>query len=353
VRLLVSTDKGLLVYELETANWSLRRMDFLGMPVGTVMVDKRSGRWWAALNHRHWGPKLHFSDDEGTNWTESPAPRFPEVDGTAVKSIWTLAYGAPDAKERFYVGVEPAALFITENNGKTFRNLPGLSNHPTRKSWQGGGKGSKDPFLHTVIVDNENVEHLYVAISCAGVFQSYDTGETWVPTNNGVDPIFSTEESAEIGQDPHALSVAETNHDMIWQQNHRGIFISQNRGEDWANASDGEGLASYGFAMAVDEKNENRAWVVPAQSDDLRIPHNNALAVYMTEDRGNSWTPQTSGLPQEPSFDLVLRDGMDISGGHLVFGTNNGNLYHSSDLGKNWRPISQNLATIRSVRLIK
>ena len=104
--------------------------------------------------------------------------------------------------------------------------------------------------------------------------------------------------------------------------------------------------------MVVDEENDNRAWVVPAQNDDLRIPTNNALTVFKTEDYGQSWIPQNNGLPHEGSFDLVLRRGMDICGSHIVFGTNNGNLYYSSDYGEYWQIINQNLTTVRDIQLI-
>ncbi|HAA15366.1 MAG TPA: glycosyl hydrolase, partial [Cytophagales bacterium] len=48
-----------------------------------------------------------------------------------------------------------------------------------------------------------------------------------------------------------------------------------------------------GFCMAVDPENPDRAWVIPAESDFLRIPHEQALAVYRTEDAGQHWHPLT------------------------------------------------------------
>jgi len=350
MRLLVSTDKGLLVYDLKTEGWQLRKIHFMGMPVSATLVDHRSGLWWTAINHKHWGPKLHFSQDEGINWQEVKTPQFPDKYNLSLKSIWIIASSPNDNSSRFYLGVEPAGLFVTEDGGKNFSLISGLSDHPTREQWLGGGKGSNNPFLHTLNVDHEDKNHLYVGISCAGVFQSYDGGNTWEPTNEGIEAFYSPSNNGGIGHDPHVLRIARTNPNVIWQQNHCGIYVSKDKGVSWRNVSAGH--AKYGFALVVDEDNENRAWVVPAQSDDLRIPYNNALAVYKTEDGGDSWIAQTSGLPQKGSFDLVLRRGMDINKNHIVFGTNNGNLYHSENYGEHWQVITQNLASVRQVVLV-
>ena len=204
MRLLVSTDKGLLVYKLESEKWKMDKIHFLGMPVGTTMVDQRSGQWWAALNHKHWGAKLHLSEDDGKHWMEVQTPWIPSKYDQSVKSIWTVDYGSNDDKNRFYVGVEPAALFVTKDGGNNFELLSGLSDHPSRYSWMGGGKGSKDPFLHTLIVDPDDYNHLYAAISCAGVFQSWDRGKTWESANAGMEAFYLTDTQASLGHDPHA-----------------------------------------------------------------------------------------------------------------------------------------------------
>ena len=79
--------------------------------------------------------------------------------------------------------------------------------------------------------------------------------------------------------------------------------------------------------MVIDENDINKAWVIPAQSDDLRIPYQNKLAVYVTTDAGKNWSALRTGLPQVAAFDLILRDGFDKCESHMAFGTNNGNLY--------------------------
>jgi photosystem II stability/assembly factor-like uncharacterized protein len=122
---------------------------------------------------------------------------------------------------------------------------------------------------------------------------------------------------------------------------------------NWDDISDKNGIAHYGFALAIDHKNPNRAWVIPAQSDELRVPHDLALCVCRTEDAGQTWQPLREGLPQNHCFDIVFRHSFDNLGDIMAFGTTTGNLYLSENEGEVWQNLSYSLARIDSVRFIK
>mgnify|MGYP006096241835 CR=1 FL=1 len=352
MKIITGTDKGLLVFSKSENEWTLEKIHFIGLPIGFFHNDERCKTWWVAINHKHWGPKLYRSFDEGETFKEITAPKFDKGDQESVKSIWTISHGQSDDQNTFYIGVEPAAIFRTTDGGQSFKELKGLSSHPSRASWQGGGKGSNNPFLHTILVDEEDTNHLTVGISSAGVFQSYDTGKTWKPTNKGLDAFFLPDSNVIVGHDPHAMKTPKSNLNVVWQQNHCGIYRSEDKGESWKNVTDKNGLANYGFAIVQSDNDEQTAWVIPAQSDHMRIPHNCQLAVFRTKDSGESWHPLSIGLPQNGTFDLVLRAGFDGKDSNLSFGSNNGNLYFSQDEGENWEVVSQNLSAIRSVSIV-
>jgi photosystem II stability/assembly factor-like uncharacterized protein len=106
------------------------------------------------------------------------------------------------------------------------------------------------------------------------------------------------------------------------------------------------GFPKYGFSLVIDEDDTESAWVIPAQSDEMRIPVDLKLVVCKTRDGGRHWTSLSNGLPQANTFDIVLRHSFVRKGNMMSFGTNNGNLYASGDDGESWRAVSQNLATI-------
>jgi photosystem II stability/assembly factor-like uncharacterized protein len=140
--------------------------------------------------------------------------------------------------------------------------------------------------------------------------------------------------------------------DVIWQQNHCGIFRTENGGESWIDVSGKNGFPFYGFALAIDEHDPKKAWVIPAQSDEVRVPHELKLTVCKTIDNGENWISINNGLPVSNSFDLVLRHAFAKKEEMLAFGTNNGNLFISDDFGDNWKTVTHHLPTINSLVLI-
>ena len=74
-RLLVSTRKGLFTVERVGRSWEISKADFLGDNVSIALHDARDGRTFAALDHGHFGVKVHRSTPTG--WEEIAAPAYP------------------------------------------------------------------------------------------------------------------------------------------------------------------------------------------------------------------------------------------------------------------------------------
>jgi hypothetical protein len=352
-KILVGTTKGLVIFERPATSWKTSKVHFMGLPVSMVYVDERTNTWWVGLAHRHWGQKLHFSTDEGKKWQSVPTPKYPpeaEVKPgkrATLKKIWTMNHAGPDKPGQLWLGTEPGGLFISKNNGSAFKLVESLWNHPSRideNQWFGAGRDF--PFIHSIAVDPRDSDHVYIAVSCAGVFETRDGGASWEPRNKGLIAAYLPNPYAEVGHDPHLLLICQSEPDVIWQQNHCGIFRSTDAGASWDNVTDSEGIADYGFALAVDHQNPDRAWVIPAVSDEVRVAHDLALCVCRTDDGGASWEPLRNGLPQKYCFDIVFRHAMAMEENTLVFGTTTGNLFISEDLGESWECLSAHLARI-------
>ena len=229
--LLVGTSKG-LVYVDETGQ--VVKEQFAGLPVSLVYEDPRNQCWWVGLSHRHWGQKLYRSSDQGENWLEIPCPQYPaEAElkpgkRAKLKQIWCMSHGGTDQPDRLWLGTEPGGLFLSEDGGNSFHLVESLWNHPSRsKETQWFGAGKDHPFIHTIEVDPRDSQHVYIAVSCAGVFESLDGGKSWHPKNKGLIAAYLPNPGVEVGHDPHSMKICPANPDVIWQQNHCGIFRSE------------------------------------------------------------------------------------------------------------------------------
>ena len=356
-KLLVGTSKGLVVYKKDLDGWDVDQIHFLGFPVALVFVDERTNTWWAALAHRHWGQKLHRSHDEGKSWEQIPVPKYPKEaeikpgKPAFLKLIWSMAHAGLHRPGELYIGTEPGGLFHSKDGGDSFQLVESLWNHPSRATqWFGAGRDY--PFVHSIVVDPRDSNHIYIAVSCAGVFETKDGGSTWAPRNKGLIAAYLPNPDVEVGHDPHLLLACAANPDVLWQQNHCGIFRSTNGGLYWDNITGENGFPNYGFALSIDHQNPERAWVIPATSDEMRVAVDGALCVCHTNDGGKSWQALRNGLPQEHCFDIAFRHSMDKQGATIVFGTTNGNLYLSEDEGLNWQILSSNLARVECISLV-
>jgi len=353
--LLLGTRKGLVAYRMVNNQWKVESLSFEGQPVSIAYADALTGQWWAALDHGHWGVKLHTSKDRGKNWEEVTAPAYPQgeeiKDGikAATRYIWSISNGGRAFPSRLWVGTDPGGLFVSTDEGKNFDLVQPLWQHPSRKEfWMGGGRDQ--PGIHSIVVDPRNEEHVYVGISCAGVFETPDSGKTWNVRNKGLRADFLPDPYAEIGHDPHILVAAPSDPDTLWQQNHCGIFRSTDGGQHWQDISQEEGPARFGFALTVADDNADQAWVCPANSDATRTAIKGALCICRTDDGGKTWKDLRNGLPQENCFDIVYRHALASSGDAVAFGTTTGNFFFSPDRGENWQTINNYLSMIYSVQ---
>jgi photosystem II stability/assembly factor-like uncharacterized protein len=351
--LILGTHKGLLLFD--TDDCEIKQEFHAGVPVSYAAVDPRTGVLWAGMDHGHWGQKLHFSNDMGATWEEVPAPAYPEgaeiTDGkpATLSYVWIIAPGGKDQPERVYIGTEPGGLFQSDDGGNSFHIVEGLWNHPSRKEhWFGGGRDY--PGLCSIIVDPRDSDHVFVGISVGGVFETTDGGKTWEPRNKGMIACYLPDPHAEVGHDPHFVVASPSNPDVMWQQNHCGVFRTTDGARTWENVSQSGGPVHFGFAIAADEKDSDVAWVIPAVSDEKRVAIDRALVVCRTDDGGKTWKQFRSGLPQTNCYDLVFRHALDVKGDKLAFGTTNGNVYLSEDRGESWRCLGTAFAPVYSVR---
>jgi len=356
--LVLGTRKGLIILERSGQAWKVIQHLHPGKAISYCDVDVRNGTLWACIDHGHWGQKLSRSTDRGESWQEIEAPKYPEGailkedKPAALSYLWVVTPGHEKDPDRIYIGTEPGGLFVSEDGGENFSLVESLWNHPSRLEghWFGGGRDEAG--IHSILIDPRDSNHVYVGVSCAGVFETTDGGKTWQPRNKGLNADFLPNPDAEVGQDPHLIVFSPSNPDVMWQQNHCGIYRSVDGAKNWELISEEDGSADFGFPIAVCEKDSETAWVVPAVSDGSRLAIDGALCVCRTEDGGKSWTPLREGLPQRNCSDIVYRHALDIAGDQLVFGSTTGNVYFSENRGDSWRCLGNHFPPVYSTRFV-
>ena len=219
--------------------------------------------------------------------------------------------------------------------------------------WYGtpASEGEFAPGIHSIVTDPRDPDRLLVGVSTAGVLETRDGGKTWSTRNRGLLMDYGPDPTAEwAGHDPHFVVRCEGQPDHVWQQNHCGVFHSDDGAATWRKVSHPDAGVHFGFPVAVDAKDGLTAWLVPGKADMQRMAIDGGLFVARTKDGGRTWEPLRKGLPQEDAYDVVLRHALDNRGDLLAFGSTTGNLYVSDDRGESWQTVANNLPPVYSVR---
>jgi len=360
--IVVSTRKGLFRVARDAKSWDIERVDFLGDNVSLALTDARSGYLYAALDHGHFGVKLHRSKGDG--WQEIGVPTYPQKpEGLEEKDmwgrpipwstqrIWALSAGGADEPGVLWCGTLPGGLFCSMNHGDSWQLVRALWDHPKRTQWMGGG--ADWPGIHSIIVDPGNSRRLWVAVSTGGIWFSEDAGESWSQRGEGmraehVPPELTNDP---IAQDVHCLAQCPASTGRMWVPHHNGIFISSDEGRTFTEIT-GVKPSAFGFPVVVHPRDPDTAWFIPGVKDEKRIACDGSVVVTRTRDGGKSFDVLTNGLPQRHAYDLVYRHAfaIDTTGNRLTFGSTTGGLWISEDQGDGWSCVTHTLPPIYAVR---
>jgi photosystem II stability/assembly factor-like uncharacterized protein len=352
VLVLLGTKKGGFILESDAArtDWSLRGPFCETWPINHLAADPATGVIYGAGGNDWFGPAVWRSDDLGASWTHSSdGLRYAEGE-TPVKTAWSVAAGPGG----LHVGVEPAGLFLSRDGGRSFAEVPGLRAHPSRPHWNPGGAGL---ILHSLVPHPSDPARLWVGISAAGVFATEDGGTTWAPRNRGTRADFNPEDQRypEFGQCVHCVVLAPGGSGRLYQQNHCGMYRSEDGGRQWESIEPGL-PSTFGFPAAAHPRDPDTLFLLPLNGDIAgRYVPDAKAAVWRTRDAGRSWQALRQGLPQKNVFFNVLRqamatDRLDPCG--VYFGTGTGALYASPDEGETWRLIAEHLPPVLSVETL-
>jgi photosystem II stability/assembly factor-like uncharacterized protein len=190
---------------------------------------------------------------------------------------------------------------------------------------------------------------MYVALSGGGTFRTDDGGTTWTPLNRDVAADYLPYPYPEVGQCVHKLLLHPARPERLWQQNHCGVYRSDDSGDSWERL-DGNGLpSSFGFTIMLDLKDPDAAFVIPQRGHEYHYSADGRLSVYRTSDGGKTWDLMSDGLPEQ-AWAVVLREASASDDESLYFGTQSGSFF-ALTTGDVWVEAVRHLPPILSVEV--
>lgn len=309
------------------------------------------------------------SIDGGKSW--KPANK-----GLHVRKVWEVAAN-PHEPGTIYAGTQYGHLFKSANSGDAWEEVVSLHDAPNRENWGiDWGFRTTGLALHTIRFDLNDPKKIYLVASGNGTYRSEDGGETWKSLKNGVNSACPLGEKGVSSAKPdsppdekrhkHLEEVHSCTHKIVvspkdgrvFQQNHCGVYFSDNHGDQWKDVS--INLENrFGFPVDVIEGDAPHVFVIPVPDPIYDCPDHNVciqgqLSVYRTSDWGKSWSKLTNGLPggvhTNVLRDSFAHDNSDHPG--VYFGTTTGDAYFSDDLGESWKNIATGLGRIQGVNVV-
>ena len=276
----------------------------------TSIGDRATGTIWAGGGGDWHGAGVWRTEDGGESWQVTRLTKGTMDDWAANDPDFARMIGWTDAALPFgdrlradLVAMpcarpalcrnqarEPAGR--ATNGGKNWERIEALTEHPSAGSWNPGAAGL---VLHTIVSDPANPKKLWVGISAAGVFATEDGGATWERRNRLSNAEASDQHDhpaaprdGEIGHCVHNMMRAPGTSDLLYQQNHHGVWRSADGGRSWDDIT--EGLPStFGFPIRVHPRDPNTIWTLPLNGDMAgRFPPDAAAAVWRSRDGGQS-----------------------------------------------------------------
>jgi photosystem II stability/assembly factor-like uncharacterized protein len=303
--LLVATGNELVRIRPQNGHWRAVKLPS-GLGMQCLAVDPGNRDVLYAGSH---GEGVWKSTNRGDDWTRL---EFGEA------NVFSLAVSSVEGA--LYAGTEPSKLFVSRDEGCSWRELEALQRIPSRPSWSFPPRPWTS-HVRSVAPSPHNAQLLLVGIELGGLMRSDDGGETWSDHRPGAQ------------KDVHALTWHPSASGRAYEAGGGGAAWSHDGGVSWQPADIGRDR-HYTWGLAVDP-NDPDWWYVSANPG-ARLAHygsDNADA-YIYRWRGaGPWQPLGGGLPQPlDSFPYVLA----VAADSLFAGLRDGRIYRSDDRGDHW-----------------
>jgi hypothetical protein len=316
--IVVGTVDGIAVLAKSERGWAVKHRALQGVFVSAVTALD-DGTLFAATR----GVGVARSDDGGMKWTWVN-------DGLAHHEFWAARAGRLQGRDAVFVGALPAHLYVSEDKGSSWRELPALRAAKSVAGWT-FPPPPRIGHIKDIVLDGDR---LWVGVEIGSLQVSEDFGKNF--TELAVDP--------DVREcDIHRILVHPARPDRIIIAN--GIVGMM--------ASEDGGLSFARMKMPADANYPDAVVIHPDQPDLLFMSAGVGWPVHWYElgrargkifrsrDAGQSWQRLLGGLPngQRALFSALTLEVHD-SGYSLYAVDTDGQVFESLDGGDTWTIIA-------------
>ncbi|MBM2804065.1 MAG: hypothetical protein HW419_1958 [Deltaproteobacteria bacterium] len=325
--------------------------------------------------------EIHVSEDDGATWQWLPSG------GIDRRDIWTMAVH-PTRADEIYVGTLPAAVYVSENGGRSFRELSAFRELPDYNKWT-FPPGAHVAHARSIVLDARVPNEIIVGIEEGGVARSRDRGASWEDISGPASPNAYPKVNDPAGIVPYEMGKHEAGRvyrDVHWVTRHParletffastgiGTYRTDDDGQTWSKCEYGMGRA-YAIPMLNHRSVPDRIFLGAAENGPATWagyrtvragPYNtvkfsrNATAqtggaktqILRSDDAGKTWNRLTDGLPTGHEHMTCGFASHPEDANTLCVGYTDGSVYASNDAGGSWRRLIVSQPKLYGVRLI-
>lgn len=158
---------------------------------------------------------LYHSLDFGTTWNRLDVPQ------TEVFAVTP----SPDGS-RLYAGTHPAQIYVSTDSGKTWAELDGFRELPSRHRWH-TPRHRNGSHVRSLGVHPDAPDRLIAGVEVGGIHISDDQGETWTERREDLE----TERTDDLQYDVHHLLVLDADEYVVSCGG--GLYRTRDMGHTW------------------------------------------------------------------------------------------------------------------------
>ena len=209
-QILVGTREGAVTIERETghSDWRITNRAIADKHISAIMTEPESGLTFAGA----FLGGVMVSADGGKSWEA-------RNNGMTQNNVYSLAAKRIGGRARVFAGTKPAHLFVSDDLGLNWSELPNLRSVPSVPKWSFPAPPHIGHVKH-INFDPDNPNTVYASIEVGGLLRSTDGGEHW-------------EEFADLYEDVHRLMIHPTNAKFLYAVTGRGLYASSEAGTSW------------------------------------------------------------------------------------------------------------------------